>query len=317
MMMERNSVFRHAFSMSNIAIKLLKRRCYRDALQVLSDAIFCIRQQQMVDDMMISQQQGEKNQHNNNTNTTNNVIANKVSTNNQQGQEETSVTNFRFRELHQRAERILFSSDRSYAGHSPLVVELAEVQLYASDMQCLGSVERTLVSHILSSSPKLFPIYIDELDYPSEDGMEHDMDFEVSILFYNCAIAHYCLWQSINGSVNQPPTNNLHFDCAVQLFIMSHELCSETIFYLDNKETPLACKLMHIDAINLTTLVFILRRQQSSSLNRSVPSQDENNTTIMMFNSIIEKLICAAKMTAYKSLVLFGNITIAAAAAAA
>jgi hypothetical protein len=31
---------------------------------------------------------------------------------------------------------------------------------------------------------------------------------------------------------------------------------------------------------------------------------------------MLEKLICAAKMKAYKSLVLFGNITILAAAAA-
>jgi hypothetical protein len=282
-MMERNTAFRYALSMNNIATSLLRRRLYRDALQVFSDAIFCVRQQQVGDSI--------QNQCNNNQQT-----------------QENMNNDFKLKIMYQHAENLVFSEDCPFTCH--LEIELSN-PIYARDLQCFDNIEHLFYSQI-SSVPNIFPILIDDANFSSDDVAENDMDFEFCILFYNCAIAHYCLWQSESDIVDQLP---IHFNAAVQLLIMAHEHCSETLFYLESKETQLASKLMHVNAITLMTLLLILRqRSLSSSLTRS--SHDEKDSAIRMFQSFLEKLVSTAKMTAYQSYLLFGNIVVKTAGAA-
>jgi hypothetical protein len=277
--MERNSTLLRVISMNNIATILLKQGMYRDAMQALGDAIFSVRQQQIVEETTLI--------HQNN----NNKISSKIC-----GVADDSMIKYR----HLRVEMMLFcaSNDRT-GGLESIIADF----LYTNDIDCFHDVERILVSHI-SRSPRLFPIYIDDLD---EMDNSNNMDFTSSVVFYNCGIAHICLWRSLSRSVDSPAYANFHFSMAIQLLELSHELTSETVSHLEDKETVFATKLIYMDAVIMSTLLLILQSKLSDR-NLTQSMHHLYTTKINIFQSYFFHLICTTKMTTSKTDDIFYNI---------
>jgi hypothetical protein len=203
-----------------------------------------------------------------------------------------SIDEFDSHDMQQRAEKLLCSAQNEHFFDSILIETV-----HVSDLEHIENITPVLLSHN-SEYPILFPICIDDLDF--SDRSDTDIDFECGIMLYNCAIAHCCLWRSLStlSSLDR-------FESAVQLMLMCHKLCSETIITLEG-DTPILKRFMHVEASMLSTLVLILGKSSNS----------KHHDATKMFIVILKNIVAAAAEIAESDRHFFGQNESKSAAAA-
>jgi hypothetical protein len=252
-------VFRNAIAMNNMATTLMKNRMYDDAYNVFFSAMHSFRFCALQNDLKYNHHHQQQPQ-------------------------------FEVHSMHAFAERCVCASTGQTSTNSDHLIIIEP--LYYSDLDCYDSAESIVESHTNSDCLRLYPIYIDRMvDSISTGRSNTNIDFECAILFYNCAIAHFCRW------FERSTTSN--FDSAIQLLVMGHKICIAEISNHVDDDRLWSTELtgfVFVETCILSTLTLLARMIPSKLVQEG-----------QFFHVQLDILLSAAKAAATNDSELFGS----------